>query len=245
MALIIDPEFHALIPPLSIDELEQLEANLERDGCREALCVWRSGSDDILLDGHNRVEICERLDIEYQTCGIDVSTRDEAREWIIRNQFGRRNLTAFQRSELALKLKPIIAAKAKAHIQAGGQSSEVGRQKSDNPVDTKKELAKLAGVSHDTIHKAEVITEQADDETKDKLRKGEISINRAYKGLKGGEKPKLKYTKIHPVSDAMQFAGIAISQLERIRADDPHREDALDVVSGWIISHRGGGESDG
>lgn len=33
--------------------------------------------------------------------------------WINKNQFGRRNLSAYDRSILALKLKPVIAAKLK------------------------------------------------------------------------------------------------------------------------------------
>lgn len=37
-----------------------------------------------------------------------------------------------------------------------------------------------------------------------------------------------------PVSDAMTFAGMAISQLERIREDDPKRKQALERVSDWI-----------
>ena len=36
----IDDEFKALIPPLSVDERAQLEANLLADGCRDPLVVW-------------------------------------------------------------------------------------------------------------------------------------------------------------------------------------------------------------
>lgn len=34
-------------------------------------------------------------------------------EWIIKNQFGRRNLPAYERAKLALRLEPIIREKAK------------------------------------------------------------------------------------------------------------------------------------
>ncbi len=76
------------------------------------------------------------------------------------NQFGRRNLTAFQRSELALRLKPIIQAKAKERQRQGGgdkvsEQAKAVVQKSAQAVNTslkaRDELAKLAGVSHDTI----------------------------------------------------------------------------------------------
>jgi len=56
------------------------------------------------------------------------------------------------RVELALRLEPLIAAKAKEKQRESGGAV---CQKSDKPViDTKKEVAKAAGVSHDTIAKA-------------------------------------------------------------------------------------------
>ena len=53
----IDPEFKALIRPLRREEYRQLELNLSIDGCREPLVAWG----DIIVDGHNRYEICNRL----------------------------------------------------------------------------------------------------------------------------------------------------------------------------------------
>ena len=47
-----------------------------------------------------------------------------------------------------------------------------------------------------------------------------------------GEEPQIDLT--FQVSDAMQFAMIAISQMERIRDDDPERQKALEHVSKWI-----------
>jgi hypothetical protein len=38
--LTIDPEFRALIPPLTAGEQAQLEANLLAEGCRDPLVVW-------------------------------------------------------------------------------------------------------------------------------------------------------------------------------------------------------------
>jgi len=43
---------------------------------------------------------------------------------------------------------------------------------------------------------------------------------------------------IQQVSDALSFATMAISQLERIRKDDPKREEALNQVESWIRKHR-------
>lgn len=168
----IDPEIRALIPPLTADELGQLEENLKAEGCRDALVTWRG----ILLDGHNRYEICERCGIEYDVRQIELDDRDDAVVWVIKNQFGRRNLSDYDRGILAKKLKPLIAAKAKAN-QANHKPQ--GYQKSDKPVHTAKELADLAGISHDTYHKVEKIDDAGVEDLKQKVRAGEVSINTA------------------------------------------------------------------
>lgn len=87
----IDDEFKGLIPPLSAEEYGQLEENLtEYGGARDPLVVW--GEADILLDGHNRLEICERLGLPYAIAEISLPDRDAAADWIDKNQLGRRNL---------------------------------------------------------------------------------------------------------------------------------------------------------
>lgn len=73
-----------------------------------------------------------------------------------------------------------MAAQAKDNERAGGNTGGVGRQKSANPLNTRDELAKAAGVSHDTIHKVEAILADAPEEVKEQVRHGEKSINKAY-----------------------------------------------------------------
>ncbi len=81
---------------------------------------------------------------------------------------------------MALRLEPLIAAKAKAKEKS---HTKEGYQKSANPVHTAKELAAAAGVSHDTIHKARVIAERAPEPVKEALRRGDTSINHEYEAL--------------------------------------------------------------
>lgn len=63
-----------------------------------------------------------------------------------------------------LELSGIIAAKAKEKQKDEGRAlGGTLRQKSDKgAVDTKRELASIAGVSHDTIHKAKIIAAKYD-----------------------------------------------------------------------------------
>ncbi|MGH2416603.1 MAG: hypothetical protein ACRDEA_23485, partial [Microcystaceae cyanobacterium] len=87
----IDPEFKSLIPPLSPQEKTQLEENLLAYGCRDSLVVWKEHN--LLLDGHNRYEICQAHAIGFNTVEIELPERSAAISWIIGNQLGRRNLT--------------------------------------------------------------------------------------------------------------------------------------------------------
>lgn len=180
----IDSEFQSLIPALSAEEYGQLEENILHDGIRDALIVW----DGILLDGHNRYEIAQKYNLPYEVQEMNFDSRADAERWVILNQFGRRNLSAYDRSILALRLKPIIAAQAKERQEAGINQYSLC-QKSDKPaIDTKKEIAKAAGVSHDTIAKVEKIETQAPPEIKAAVKSGEMSINQAYQATRREEK---------------------------------------------------------
>jgi len=140
--IIIDPEFSAIIPPLSTEERRQLEENLiDYGGARDPIVVWMldewkpedsdttfnaddyqlSGDEKriweywedeneeiyhiedwpcILLDGHNRYEICTRLGLSFDIQRLRFNSRAEAADWIDKNQLGRRNLTPDQMSIL-------------------------------------------------------------------------------------------------------------------------------------------------
>lgn len=186
MSIMVDAEFKALIPPLSPEEYAQLEENCVRDGIRDPLVVWATNhGTQILVDGHNRWKIAaEHGGMHFDVIEKKFDTRADAEAWIIKNQLGRRNITAFVRSELALKLKPLIAAKAKKNQ---GTRTDIS-QKSVESHDTQKELARAAGVSHDTIHKVETVIEKGTPEVKAKARSGEISINTAYNLTNGYDK---------------------------------------------------------
>ena len=223
MQIIIDKEFQSLIPPLTEEEYEGLEKSILAEGCRDALVLWG----DILVDGHNRYEICTAHDVPFQTVQKDFADRDDALRWIILNQFGRRNLPVYERARLALRLKPVIAEKAKEN-QRGGQGGILLSQKSveAKPVDTQKEIAKAAGVSHDTIAKVEKIERQAAPEVKEQLRKGELSINQAYQTVRREEKKQEVQQRIEEHA-AEQTGVVDIQQTDRkyniIYADPPWR----------------------
>ncbi|MBQ2437131.1 MAG: hypothetical protein II265_03475 [Clostridia bacterium] len=179
--------FADLIPPLSIEERGELENSIMDEGCRDAICVWNG----VIVDGHNRYEICKRRKRAFRVKEMSFDNDEAAVAWIIRNQFGRRNLTAMQRAELALKLKDAIAAEAKKRQGARNDLKKNIPQKSaGSSKETRDELAKMAGVSHDTIAKVEKIIAGAEPEVVEATRKGEMSINKAYQTVAPTPAPK-------------------------------------------------------
>jgi len=85
----IDPEFQNLIRPLRRKEYLLLEESIREEGCRDPIILWKG----ILIDGHNRYEICTRHAIPFQTREMEFSCREEVVAWICRNQLGRRNIS--------------------------------------------------------------------------------------------------------------------------------------------------------
>ena len=206
----IDHEFKTLIPPLTPEERSGLEESLLEDGCRDALVVWGN----TLIDGHNRYEICTKHGIVFQTVEKEFESRHDAKIWIILNQFGRRNLPTYERGKLALQLEGVFAAKAKENQLSrlkqyatvlenspkreeqpraeriggsGWKPDPILKPMPIEPINTRVEVAKVAGVSDNTIQRIKKLEEKAPDAVKQKLRTGEMTINHAYTALKREE----------------------------------------------------------
>jgi len=225
-SIFIADEFKTLIPPLAPEEYAQLEANILTEGCRDALVLW----DDVLIDGHNRYGICQKHGIPFATVQTTtIQSYDDAVLWIVQNQLGRRNITDFVRGELALRAKPIIEARAKAKqaTSTGGAIPQLMQKSAEAaPVTTREELAKAAGVSHDTIRKIEKIRETAAPEVLASVRSGEISINAAAKVAALPVQQQSAIAAAGPVE--MKKAAAEVRDVERLpKAPEPTEADAL------------------
>jgi hypothetical protein len=173
--MIIDPKLKAYIRPLSENEYQALESSIVADGCRDALVVW----DGILIDGHNRYAICTKHDLAFDTVEMAFKNIDEAKEWMLLNQLGRRNLSDYDRTVLALMLEDLYAARGKANMVAGAK----GLFKKTNPIEpvnTRKTIAEIAGVSETTVGRVKIIQEKGTPELHANISSGAISINKAY-----------------------------------------------------------------
>ena len=180
----IDEEFRAMKAPLSESELSLLEENIQKYGCNTPISVWNG----TIIDGHSRYYICIENSIPFSIKEMDFGTRTEAIVWIITEQLGRRNMPPFSRCELVLKYEPEISLQAEirrreaiSHFRRTGERMDkCGKDR----VKTRSTLADMADVSSEQLRKAKFIVESGDEETKRRLRKGEISIHFAYTAIK-------------------------------------------------------------
>lgn len=177
----IKKEFKSLIPDLTKEEFKQLEQNCLDEGIREKILVWNG----FIVDGHNRYEISLKWNLEIQTETKHFKDEEAVKEWMILNQFGRRNLSNYQRSVLALQLEEVFSKKAKENQ---GARNDISVNSPISKLDTRKELSKVASVGEQIIARVKVIEAKAPEKVKEKLRTGEVSINAAYQDIKKEEK---------------------------------------------------------
>ena len=177
-ALKIDPEFQGKIPPLTFEELNQLEANILRDGrIINPIIVWRG----LIVDGHNRYTIAKKHpEIPFTVHEKEFASRYEAIIWICKNQLGRRNLTPEQK-------KYLIGKQYEAEKCANGGDRKSPAAKSGSQIGnlignpkTCKRIATENGVSKNTVIRAEEFAkgvdaaEEAVPGTRQKVLSGEV-----------------------------------------------------------------------
>ena len=110
--IIILDELKDLIPPLLESEFLSLKDNLQKHGCKDPLKIWqtnnpvinREGDLDqaiyVLIDGHNRFQLCNELQIPFNIQIDNFESLKEVRDFMIDFQLSRRNITPQQASYL-------------------------------------------------------------------------------------------------------------------------------------------------
>jgi N6-adenosine-specific RNA methylase IME4 len=187
MKIIINEELKALLPPLTSDEYKTLEESIIENGCREPLIVWN----DILIDGHNRFEICSKHNIDYQIKEIHAENIDEVKVWIIDNQKGRRNLTDGWKFELAQVKKEILLKQGREKQKETlmrGNSAPVLSIIDKTEHNTRDEIASELGWSTGKVAIADKVWKEAKPEIKEKIKNGEVTFNQAYTDIKREKK---------------------------------------------------------
>ncbi len=178
--IIIREDFRELIPQLKPEELKQLEENILIEGVRDHLIIWPVDNGFVLVDGHNRFSICQKHKLEFPFKKMEFKDDDDARDWMIKNQLGRRNLTLEEQSHLrGLRYNKEKLQGKRSDLTSGHFDQKL------NTETTAEVLAKEYGVSPKTIVRdgefakgIEVIAKRNPD-LKRKVLKGETKISKS------------------------------------------------------------------
>ncbi len=193
--LTISPKFENALPRPQEAEFSQLKDMLLTEGCRDALVVFHG----TLIDGHSRYRICHECGIPFNIMEMEFDDEDAALLWIVENQLSRRNVSDFAKCELVLRLEPKLREELErvrrekiSQYRSGMRQNEMVQKSApsdgqdemvQNSAPSKKardQLAKMAGVSHDTLTKVKKLLESAPSETLEQLRSGSLNVNKAF-----------------------------------------------------------------
>lgn len=181
----VDEDFSSRLPKLSPDKFRALKEDISDRGIRNSLLISRDG---ILLDGHNRIKAARELGITMVPVRL-LNTHGASWEDCILDHVHRRHLTSAQLATLATSLERIERDRAKKRQgrrsdleDSGSEDEQVDKvRKKDRATDR---VAKAVGISRNTYERTKIILEKGDEETRDKLMSGDISIALAYEKTK-------------------------------------------------------------
>lgn len=108
-------EFKNLIPALTKEEYNMLEQSILNEGVRDPIVI----DGDMIADGHNRYEICQKHKIEFNTVDKKFGSIEDTKIWIIENQLSRRNLNKSQLAAIGLEYEKLFSIKAEKRITSG------------------------------------------------------------------------------------------------------------------------------
>jgi hypothetical protein len=143
----------------------------------------------VVLDGHHRFKACQELGISEKELKIEIKkfkNKLEEKLFVIDCNLTRRHLNSFQRTELALKSKPILEDIVRQNNESklpekGEKGFKSISDRNLTPIGKiDEQIGRKAGVSRDTVRKVQTIIEKAPEEVKEELRTDQISINNAF-----------------------------------------------------------------
>lgn len=152
--IIVDREFEQFIRPLSDQERIELKDSLSSAGLLSPLIVWQHEGQTILVDGHNRLALWKQFqgfneEYELKVQELRFGNREKVKEWIIKNQLGRRNLSPDDYKLLVGQLYNARKKSKENNLKQNGSIRHFG-----GSVQTAKEVAEETGVSPRTVERA-------------------------------------------------------------------------------------------
>jgi DNA modification methylase len=184
----INPEYSSLVYSLSKSEYELLKNSISNKGLHLPIII---NQDNVILDGHNRLKICQELGIEPKFEVKEFQDPLQEKEFVIEINLKRRHLNSFQIAELEYKMEEIHKERAKRRSFSNLKNLKENMSTAPNDaIDLKEKkeetgkvseiIAKKTGLSPRTYERAKKIIEEGSEELKEKLRSNKTTISKEY-----------------------------------------------------------------
>lgn len=259
-----DIAFHlaaSIFPMIEGEEFDALVEDIRMNGQRETIKLL----DGAILDGRNRYRACliAKRPPRYQT----IETDDPVGYAISMNKI-RRQLTHAQSALVGARAKEVFEKLAKERQRGGQGGKLLVENVPEANSRSRDMAGKAVGVSGKSIDHATKVLEKGVPELVEAVEGNRIAISAAAivaskpaevqreiltkpnlkRGIRETVKKEVPVEKPKPstgkqafkteATTALQFAVMAISQLERIQLDDPKRDEAFDRVESWLLKAR-------
>jgi ParB-like chromosome segregation protein Spo0J len=187
-----NPEYAKLVSPLTTSEYNVLKSSISNKGLHLPIII---NQDNVILDGHNRLKICQDLGIEPKFEVKEFFDQSQEKEFVIEINLKRRHLNSFQIAELEYKMEEIYKERAKqrsfSNLKNVDKEINVSTAPDDAIVNVNIEkgkvseiIAKKTGLSPRTYERAKKIIEEGSNEVKQKLRANKTTISKEYEKIK-------------------------------------------------------------
>jgi hypothetical protein len=137
--------------------------------------------DRLLIDGYGRWELAKQQGRQALQCLEYEVTEQKALKWLIQTHRPSQGLSDFIRIELALDLEPYFREQAVLTQQAGGRGKGLSKLAEAERINSRREVARVAGVSLGNVTKVKHILAKGCPSILEAARTEEVSINLADK----------------------------------------------------------------
>lgn len=196
----INPRFEKFSPKKKQDEIDELRKSLKEKGyIGAAILTWHG----YIVDGHNRYYMCKELGVEIGDDNIeeidlgDNAEEIDAMDWMLTHQLSSKNLSVGEKLAMTEEFQKEVALENEKKKKEGNKlgaditnNKTVSLQleaKRNRETNTDRQIAKKAGVGVGTVARYNRVMNSDDENLKEKVKSGEVTVNKAYEEVRKKE----------------------------------------------------------
>jgi hypothetical protein len=204
----------AIFPMMGAEDRATLKADIERHGYREDMPPVLLHRDGRIIDGRNRVSVCDELGIPYPTAVYD-KPDETVLGFVLSLNLSRRQLDTTQKALVAARM---------ANLKEGRPA----KTRSQDLV-SQAEAAKVMGISVESVKRADKVLKSGDKKLIDEVERGDKKVTVAARSL-GTTRPR----KVGTGKPAAPSGRITALPPADVRISDPRPADVCLQFSNLI-----------